>query len=1002
MTFIPISELIKGTSTHTHDHGRGKSKPNAGKIRSTVTRKPKKDKRGCEYCPLNEVHGLHKIKGKVRGKKIFIFAQSPGPQENKKKKELIGPSGKFLWYELKTQTGIIREDCDIQNVVRCMPADINKRVWPPLKMRTPNKQEIKACSIYNEQAIEKSQAKLYLIFGKIAATTILKREYKQDKRIFFSEHLKAWVVVLDHPSYFIHQGYSAGDGKAANDSLKRFRNDLRQAKQLLSKGKYDKYEFLKKQKYIGVTDQKHAKKVYRKLKDYALKHDTRLIVDMEEGKINEKGEPDEEGKNAALVCGFAAKPGTSYIFALEHPDAPISSGGRLFNREIVTKLLKYSHIRKAAHYLPSDTDSIKRVLGTRARGFDYDTLLAEYFKDPDAKSYGLDAISQRRYPEFQDYKSIEGPESFTPKFKKFLKEGKNPKKFAKHTLNQLVMLGRSKQGFLNLARMPWKKMVLYNGADCHLEKLVEQDTVKYVNQPLMQVYVDASYVLYRMERDKKCQPIFDYRWHKKVNKLWPKIVSKAAHKIRKYSGKYAYVPHRKTGKIIKKKFNPSSGDHILWLLYKKMRYIFPGEGKKDTRESTLLKLGAKHKLPHYILAYRKAKKAKGTYIDGFYKCANLNDGHLRTNWKMTGTGTGRFSSGKTKDKKNEGVVGFQNIHGNPFIKCLLISDKRWYKIYKYWLKHGDFNRKTWKKFGYIYVDLGFDFSQNELRQLAEESGDKNLIHAFSTSKKWFCKKCKTKHSADPHVEVGHELTGWSKERIAHDDQFRKLVKNMQFGLVFGLKDKGLYAFIVARGVKTSLTKVQRQHRRYFQKYPGVKRLQDKYRKFVEKNGFVANAFGFCRQLDVHKQSRNEEGEREGAWWGNQAINTPIQGASHQYLVMSVATLHRKPKTYKLLLNPNKEIHDALYFRVRLLDLFKAIDKGHDLMVKEPVNIVENDFHMEKKVPLSAKPKAGFRFGVQIEGLNDGINNEWDFLNAWCKENKLLEDKYKKDLAEIDS
>jgi uracil-DNA glycosylase family 4 len=169
--------------------------------------------RGCSFCPLNEVKGVHKIFGKVKGKKIFLWAQSPGMQENKQLKELVGPSGKFLWYELK-KVGITRDQCDIQNVVRCVPVDINKNIYPPMKMRSPSKEEIKCCSLYTDQALAKSKAKLHLIFGQIAAQAVLKKEYRKDKKIFFSDVLKAWVVVLDHPSFFLRLGFGKGTYEA--------------------------------------------------------------------------------------------------------------------------------------------------------------------------------------------------------------------------------------------------------------------------------------------------------------------------------------------------------------------------------------------------------------------------------------------------------------------------------------------------------------------------------------------------------------------------------------------------------------------------------------------------------------------------------------------------------------------------------------------------------------------------------------------------------------------
>jgi DNA polymerase I-like protein with 3'-5' exonuclease and polymerase domains len=311
-------------------------------------------------------------------------------------------------------------------------------------------------------------------------------------------------------------------------------------------------------------------------------------------------------------------------------------------------------------------------------------------------------------------------------------------------------------------------------------------------------------------------------------------------------------------------------------------------------------------------------------------------------------------------------------------------------LYKYWRKHGDFTKHTWKRFKDYIVQLGFDFSQNELREVAEQSGDRHLAEMFASGK-------------DPHVEIGHELTGWDKELIAHDDRVRRVIKNMQFGIVFGLQGEGLYKYCLALGAETTREEVEAFHAKYFKRFPRVKWLQEHYRHFVEKHGYVCNPYGFRRNVNVEEQKRAEEAgeEREGGWWGNVAINTPVQSAAHHFLTMAFATLRRKPKKYKLLKYPQLEVHDALYNGVKLKYLLKAAKLGHELMVDEPMRISEEEFGIKKKVPLATKPKAGFRFGVHIEGIGKpGLDTEWDFLNEWCKANRKLEKSYLKQLSLI--
>jgi uracil-DNA glycosylase family 4 len=194
-------------------------------MRRIMTRVGKKSsKLGCEYCPLNEVPGIRKIKGTVEGKDIFVWAQSPGLDENRDKQELVGPSGQFLWRELKL-VGITREMCDIQNVVRCVPADRVESVSRPLKMRKPTKEEIRCCSLYTIQAVEKQKAKLHLVFGVIAQKELLGAEYKKDKKVFWSEKLNGKVVCLEHPTYFIFMGYR-DKSREPNAQLLKFRERL--------------------------------------------------------------------------------------------------------------------------------------------------------------------------------------------------------------------------------------------------------------------------------------------------------------------------------------------------------------------------------------------------------------------------------------------------------------------------------------------------------------------------------------------------------------------------------------------------------------------------------------------------------------------------------------------------------------------------------------------------------------------------------------------------------
>ncbi|MGL5950523.1 MAG: DNA polymerase, partial [Cetobacterium sp.] len=102
----------------------------------------------------------------------------------------------------------------------------------------------------------------------------------------------------------------------------------------------------------------------------------------------------------------------------------------------------------------------------------------------------------------------------------------------------------------------------------------------------------------------------------------------------------------------------------------------------------------------YILEYRKLSKLKSTYVDPLPKMVDEND-RLHTTFNQTGTATGRLSS------------------SDPNLQNIPVRTEEGMKI----------------RAGFVAKEgcvlLGIDYSQIELRVLAEISGDENLIKAYA-------------------------------------------------------------------------------------------------------------------------------------------------------------------------------------------------------------------------------------------------------------------------------
>ena len=285
----------------------------------------------------------------------------------------------------------------------------------------------------------------------------------------------------------------------------------------------------------------------------------------------------------------------------------------------------------------------------------------------------------------------------------------------------------------------------------------------------------------------------------------------------------------------------------------------------------------------------------------------------------------------------------------------------------------------------LRVLLAADGSQIEIRALAEISGDPLLIRQLQDAAK--DRKNKTK---DIHCQVGHTLTGWPIERIAREKNTRRMVKELHFGIVFGLGEDRIYSSTVSRirardGANADLTgitdaRMRQLHKNYFKKYGGVKTYIDTQRDLAEKLGYVETLFGFRREIRQDDSSRS-------TYWGNQAINTPVQGTAHQFLLIALALLDLKPRTYNLLQHCIMEVHDALFFIVRLKNLVEAYKQLMELFEIGAYEYAQKQFGLKLRVPILAEAAAGFTMGSMIDYEGESLE---EYLPKWREKQRKVD------------
>lgn len=988
--------------------------------------KPTDDERGCKFCPLNKVEGIQKIKGTIRGKRVLVVAQSPGPNENDEGIELIGPAGEWWWDEL-SEVGVTRDDVDCLNAVKCFPADLVEGTYDSyLKMRSPTKEEIHCCSLYTDRAMEQSKASQILVLGQIAAKALLETRSLPKHKIFWSDKFQARIYLLDHPAFFI-RGYGAGPRYTAfKKILRQFADDRKS----LSKGRKnleggvedlsDQYAYIRKQDYRLVTTTKQAKEADRIIRKYAAKG-KRISVDIEDDRW------EREEKRSIIAIGFSPKPGLSFTFVFRHDEVPAKH--LIEVRAIAVRILQDEAVKKVMHYGCSDWNKLAELEDIIVAGYTHDTNLSEYLRFSDQKSYGLDAITERRFPQFSGYKLLPVPEMMAAAEQVWLKEHpekkKSPAVFRATLQAQLTYLERNK-GY-HLRHVSLETLRLYNGGDCDITKRLEVDNRKHVPQALMSLYIDLSFVLYDMEPN---GPQFDYEQFEKLAFVYPSKEDKEVYR----RSRLWRLEHRLRQIAGDKKFKPGSPQQVAKVMYEDLELVYPFEDKPNTKKMAMLMLGREHEFPRLMLEWRSDSKV-GSTLKSYERSAKANNDRLRTRWWATGARTGRLSSGGEKQKKESTLINLQNIKKDPQMQNMCVADREWKRVYKfiakllkpetelkaYWAAC-DKSKKEKKlkpkpspgietKLAYLAKKIEkwirknmpdlktyliLDYGQVEVRVAAQMANDKNLI-----------KDCE---ESDIHTRVGVTMTGWDPDRIANDIVTRTLTKNVHFGILFGISKKNLFKFVLAMSPadmrdRLSQDEVDAAYDRYFARYQGIGRFIISQREFAREHSYVETLFGMKQTLTItddgdHDEYIDPEEVEEGhAYWGNQAINGPVQGTAHQLMVCALVNLKRKKKKYEILGVPPLEVHDALYFGVRVLDLSECITKSKYLLEKESLNTVASDFpHIDWKVPIAVDTEAGLRLGDKVEV--DAETPVGVFMLSWYRKARANQIALNKELEKV--
>ncbi|MDX1800379.1 MAG: DNA polymerase, partial [Marinobacter sp.] len=201
-----------------------------------------------------------------------------------------------------------------------------------------------------------------------------------------------------------------------------------------------------------------------------------------------------------------------------------------------------------------------------------------------------------------------------------------------------------------------------------------------------------------------------------------------------------------------------------------------------------------------------------------------------------------------------------------------------------------------------YKLMAADYSQIELRIMADLSADQGLLDAFSRGE-------------DIHKATAAEVFGVAPGDVTSDQ--RRSAKAINFGLIYGMS-----AFGLGRQLHIDRKTAQQYIDRYFERYPGVLSYMDNIRRQAHDDGFVETRFGrrlYLPEINARNKQVQQAAERT-------AINAPMQGTAADIIKRAMVTVDNwlasdHPDDARMVM----QVHDELILEVRedLLDTVQA-------------------------------------------------------------------------------
>ncbi len=284
-------------------------------------------------------------------------------------------------------------------------------------------------------------------------------------------------------------------------------------------------------------------------------------------------------------------------------------------------------------------------------------------------------------------------------------------------------------------------------------------------------------------------------------------------------------------------------------------------GGYSTTEETLEKYREAHPLVNLILNIRGLRKLLATYINALPALINPVTGRIHTTFNQTGTATGRLSSANP----NLQNIPVRTVEGREIRRAFIAEP------------------------GCLL--LSADYSQIELRLMADISGDASMVEAFVNGQ-------------DIHRATAAKIYHENPESVT-DDQ-RRRAKTANFGIIYGISTFGL-----SERLRIPRYEAKQLIDGYFRSYPGVKDYMTEIVRQAREKGYVTTVMGRRRMLpDINSRNAIVRGYAE-----RNAINAPLQGSAADIIKVAMVRIAGRMSELNLRSEMIMQVHDELVFNV---------------------------------------------------------------------------------------